>query len=1857
MSKILKTPVTEAQYKSQADAAAIAAEFAATRAEMAAADFNLQEAINAETAFRINEDTALEERLVVETAERVAAVANLQNQLDAEVANRGSDTAYLQTLINSETAFRIADFEELQSALNLETSSRVAAVADIQTKINAEATARTNADNALADRITTETAVLRAALDAETLNRTNDDTTLSNRIDAEAHSRAAECALLSNRIAAETSTRAAAISDLQVQLSSEKVNRNAAISNLQTQISDEVSNRQSAFTALTNRINAETSTRAASVTSLQAQISNEVENRTQAISDMHAAIMVSLGDNKALEQIENEKLRNQIASETAAQAATVSQLNTRLTNEVQALQNANSQLQTQLQNAINAETAARVADIAELNSKIATEKTNRQNADTQLQNNINVENQTRAAAVTSLQNQIDAEKTNRANAINDMQAAILVSLGNEAQLQNIENENLRSQIASETAAQTAALAQVNSRIDSEVQARQNGDAETYNRAKIYIDEQVAYILENYETVTKLTKPTAPVRSYTYDGTAKTLGINNFDSNTMNISGTRSAVNAGSYTVTISLKDTASTQWADGTTSDISFTWTVAKAKLSAANSTFSQKTVPTFTGSAISISATYINGYAEGQIWSSQTSATNAGTYTAKVVPDSNHTWNDGTTSQKSVSWQIARAQIATPSLDESTPLTYDGTAKTPALLNFNSAALTKSGDISKTAAGNYTIYLTPDSNHCWGDSTYSAKGVNWAVARAKIATPYVDSSVTLTYNGRAQSPTLVNFNENTATKSGDISAVNAGTYTLYITPDSNHCWNDSTFGAVTLSYTINKALLPDVYWDPSVDVRRYPGDIIILYYTGNEIKVTDYVPLVNFNSDTMTVNNLTATKANNGLYCDVRPKDSNNAEFASGAEYCRCIWIVESRAVYIRTNAVTAFNFDGTQKTVDISLHKSGTITPLNNSAGDTDRFLTITGTQSATAAGNYSFTVSVNDNSCYLVNQAGDRLGTSYVVNWSIGANGIDEPSLSDTFFEYDGQQKTPFIFGFDSDTMVATGDLSKTERGIYQITVALKDKEHSCWKNNGTNDLVFGWTLGITLVDKPVLTNPTENYTSFVRYYYFDFDGFDTATMVVSSKSDAVADRGSNRYALDKDYITANSSRTGWLRISLRDSTTTRWSDLTSASVRYDKSVNLINSGIEQAAYAGQTFTYSYTGNNTMPPDGNGALGFKRVDGSYYQCYDVGTYEITVTPNLFYCWADGTRNTVTCTLVISAAAVPFPDVTNTASNYDGNSHAPTVANVSNFVTVSGDTDSKVQAGTYAINFNLNCNSSKINATWADGTTDTYVVNWSIGTGFVAIPSLYPSIVENTGVIGQQFSTSIVDLDSNAVTVSGSTTFTFPTFSNAADLQAYIQNVKENITHSANLNENYPIPVTFSLKNPASQKWADGTTSDKIKTWYVGGKTISLEDIGITEGEGVTYNGNAHTADEVYSNLLSYANSRYFYLFENPSKTNAGRYPVSIFFAPGITLQGNTGVLEKYLYWTINKATPNITKSAVSVVLNKSSNTAVVSVSSNSPGAFSVDSSREQIAVATYDSATKKVTVTGVDTGRSFIHINQAESDNYAARTVAVTCDVKYPLENTGWAAMSLLSFDNSVENPLTNYFQIGDSKIFKFGNMNYKATLIGINHNGEKAANYKGNLHFMITDVNNLAAINLGSSALSNNINDRPAAYNNYISDSPDFSQIFDTGFAGTWVDKGLENWFINQFEAELRDALAAVPKYQYRAGNVEKIARKVFYLDPFEISGTTNYLTPTMALTGTNSSSYTAAAVNYYSNLAQYEYFANGNCFSHVRPVATRFNFSLPTNSEDVGQTVYIDNDGNPQTHHNTSVLGVVPCFAI
>lgn len=77
-------------------------------------------------------------------------------------------------------------------------------------------------------------------------------------------------------------------------------------------------------------------------------------------------------------------------------------------------------------------------------------------------------------------------------------------------------------------------------------------------------------------VLKLAKPTVS-GSFTYNGSAQSCTISNMNATYITQSGTTSATNAGTYTVTFTLKSTSNTQWSDGTTAAVSRTWSIGKA--------------------------------------------------------------------------------------------------------------------------------------------------------------------------------------------------------------------------------------------------------------------------------------------------------------------------------------------------------------------------------------------------------------------------------------------------------------------------------------------------------------------------------------------------------------------------------------------------------------------------------------------------------------------------------------------------------------------------------------------------------------------------------------------------------------------------------------------------------------------------------------------------------------------------------------------------------------------------------------------------------------------------------------------------------------------------------------------------------------------------------------------------------------------------------------------------------------------------------------------------------------------------------------------------------------------------------
>ena len=196
-----------------------------------------------------------------------------------------------------------------------------------------------------------------------------------------------------------------------------------------------------------------------------------------------------------------------------------------------------------------------------------------------------------------------------------------------------------------------------------------------------------------KAVTKLTSVINSVPTQagilTYTGAAQSPSWNGYDTEKLTIGGTTRGTNAGSYVATFTPKE--GYEWADGTKTAKSVTWTISKASLSVP----AQSGTLTYTGSAQS---PQWSNYDSNKLTIGGTStATNAGSYAATFTPKANYQWSDGSTSAKSVAWAIGKAAGS---------LTL---AKSSVTLNISSltesVAVTRAGDgvISATSSNTAT--------------------------------------------------------------------------------------------------------------------------------------------------------------------------------------------------------------------------------------------------------------------------------------------------------------------------------------------------------------------------------------------------------------------------------------------------------------------------------------------------------------------------------------------------------------------------------------------------------------------------------------------------------------------------------------------------------------------------------------------------------------------------------------------------------------------------------------------------------------------------------------------------------------------------------------------------------------------------------------------------------------------------------------------------------------------------------------------------------------------------------------------------------------------------------------------------
>lgn len=151
-------------------------------------------------------------------------------------------------------------------------------------------------------------------------------------------------------------------------------------------------------------------------------------------------------------------------------------------------------------------------------------------------------------------------------------------------------------------------------------------------------------------------PAADSAEFTYTGEELTYAIDENDAYTVN---DNAQTNAGTYTVTVTLNDTANYVWADGTTAAKTYEFVIGKVVVAAPAADSAEFTYTGTEQTYTIASSDYYTVDGDAQ--------TNAGTYTvtATLNDADNYVWADGTTAPKTYEFIIGKATITITAIDK----------------------------------------------------------------------------------------------------------------------------------------------------------------------------------------------------------------------------------------------------------------------------------------------------------------------------------------------------------------------------------------------------------------------------------------------------------------------------------------------------------------------------------------------------------------------------------------------------------------------------------------------------------------------------------------------------------------------------------------------------------------------------------------------------------------------------------------------------------------------------------------------------------------------------------------------------------------------------------------------------------------------------------------------------------------------------------------------------------------------------------------------------------------------------------------------------------------------------------------
>ena len=243
----------------------------------------------------------------------------------------------------------------------------------------------------------------------------------------------------------------------------------------------------------------------------------------------------------------------------------------------------------------------------------------------------------------------------------------------------------------------------------------------------------------------------------------------------------------------------------------------------------------------------------------------------------------------------------------QSGALSYTGQEQTPTWNNYNEETLTIGGVTAGTDAGTYEATFTPKEGYKWGDGTTDAKTVTWTINRATIAT-VPSQSGTLTYSGKAQTPTWSGYDSTKMTLGGTTSGTNAGSYNATFTPADNYQWSDGSTGAKTVAWSIGRATISTV-----------PSQSGSLTYTGSALSPewSDY------DSTKMTLGG-TTSGTNAGSY-NATFTPGGNYQWSDGSTTAKTVAWSIGKAAGSLSLSPTSLSLNATTTSGDITVNRAG--------------------------------------------------------------------------------------------------------------------------------------------------------------------------------------------------------------------------------------------------------------------------------------------------------------------------------------------------------------------------------------------------------------------------------------------------------------------------------------------------------------------------------------------------------------------------------------------------------------------------------------------------------------------------------------------------------------------------------------------------------------------------------------------------------------------------------------------------------------------------------------------------------------------------------------------------------------------